>query len=75
MDQTACPFCEDFKKTKEDWTYFQNRSPRRSVQTAKQEYRVALIVESYCEDVDWCTGIVTHQHMDLNFCPVCGTKF
>lgn len=74
MDQKSCPFCEDLKRTKEDWAYFQNTSPRHSVQTARKEYKVALIEESYCEAVDWCTGAVTHQHMDLNFCPVCGTK-
>ena len=70
----ACPFCENLKKTKEDWAYFQSASPRRCIQTARKEYKVALIEETYEEDVDYRTGLITHQFMDLNFCPVCGKK-
>ena len=74
MNQKDCPFCENLKKTKEEWTYFKETSPRRSIQEARKEYKVALIEETYEENVDYRTGLVTHQFMSLNFCPVCGRK-
>ena len=74
MTHKDCPFCENLKKTKEDWAYFQSSSPRRCIQTARKEYKVALIEETYEEDMEYRTGLITHQFMDLNFCPVCGKK-
>lgn len=74
MVQNICPFCENLKKTKEDCIYFKNASPRRSIQESRKEYKVALIEETYKEAVDYRTGLVIHQFMDLNFCPVCGIK-
>ena len=46
MDQKSCPFCENLKRTKEDWAYFQNTSPRHSVQTAGKSIRL-LLQKSY----------------------------
>lgn len=73
-DVKTCPFCEDLRKIKEINDYYRSTSQRRSVRESRTEYKVALVEESYEKSVDWCTGTVTHQQTDLNFCPVCGTK-
>lgn len=67
-----CPFCEQLKMVKENNDWYKKNSPRHK--DSWHEYKVALVTESYCKNVDWCTGTVTYQPEDLNFCPVCGKK-
>lgn len=68
----SCPFCENLKNTKETHDWYRENSPRHK--GSRVEYKAALVTESYEDGVDGCTGTVTYQQMDLNFCPVCGTK-
>ena len=67
-----CPFCKTLQMCKENDDWYRENSPRHK--DGWHEYKASLVTESYCKNVDWCTGTVSYQPEELNFCPTCGKK-
>lgn len=73
-ETSVCPFCKALKDYNDDLEYYRGR--RESLRNSRTEHKVAMVTRHYDNPnyPNWCTGALTHELMELNFCPVCGKE-
>lgn len=69
MENKKCPFCEELAKTKDVCKYYKRKNDR-----SVTVYNAALVTDTYTEDMEYRTGRMVGNVMDLIFCPVCGKR-
>lgn len=69
MENKKCPFCEELAKTKDVCEHYKRKNDR-----SVTVYNAALVTDNYTEDMEYRTGRMVGNVMDLNFCPVCGKR-
>lgn len=66
-----CPFCKTLQMCKENEAWYKENSPRHK--DTWTEYKASLVTEGYSKDYG-CSGTVSYNPEELNFCPTCGKK-